>query len=266
MKEQEPTGTKDSLRLNNRLAIVTGAASGIGRAISLLFAEHGARVTVADINDIGGQETVDLIRDSGGEAIFQHTDVTKPDDVMRMITRAIETFGRVNILVNNAAAFVFGKIEDITPEDWQKVLGVNVIGYANCVQAALPSMKEAGGGTIVNIASVSSFIAGPEMVPYNTSKAAILGLTRSLARDLATYNIRVNAVCPGSILTPAADYDIRRLGLDLEEGYRQFGDEAFLKRMGTPREVAYGALFLASDESSFVTGTHLVMDGGATID
>lgn len=256
----------NSPRLNKKAAIVTGAASGIGRAISLLFAEHGARVTVADIDDIGGQETVDLIKDSGGEAIFQHTDVTKPDDVIRMTTRAIDTFGRVNILVNNAAAFVFGKIEDATEEDWEKVFNVNVRGYARCVKAVLSSMKEAGGGTIVNMASVSSFVAGPEMVPYNTSKGAILQLTRSLARDLAPYRIRVNSICPGSIQTPAADYDIRRLGLSLEEGYRQFGDEAFLKRMGTPREIAYGALFLASDESSFVTGTHLVMDGGATID
>ena len=182
------------------------------------------------------------------------------------VAAATAAHGTVNILVNNAAAFVFGTVEDVTDADWNRVLGVNVIGTSHCVRHVLPAMRKAGGGAIVNLASVSSFIAQPAFIPYNASKGAVLQLTRCLALDLAADNIRVNAVCPGAIKTRATDQHIATLGLDPEEAYLEFGQDSPFKRMGEPSEIAYGALFLASDEASFMTGAHIVMDGGATID
>ena len=173
---------------------------------------------------------------------------------------------RDSILVNNAAAFVFGNIEHVTQDDWGKVLGVNVIGYANCVQKSLESLKKNSDSSIINIASVSSFIAQPDFVPYNTSKGAVIQLSKCLAMDLSKYNIRVNSICPGSIRTRASDQHIKSLGLDPEKAYEDFANDSMLKRNGKPIEIAYGALFLASKESSFMTGSQIVIDGGATID
>lgn len=250
------------MRLKDKVAIVTGGAAGIGRAICQLFAEEGARVLAADVDDAGGQETVRLIREASGEATFVHANVSVESEVERMVKAAVSAYGTVNVLVNNAAAFVFGLVENVTDSQWQQVLGVNVLGPAYCVKHVLPVMKAAGGGAIVNIASISSFIAQPAFVPYNTSKGALLQLTRCLALDLAPYNIRVNAVCPGAVLTQATERHRRFVGADREEFLKQAASSNFLKRFASPREIAYGVLFLASDESSFVTGAPLIMDGG----
>ncbi len=252
------------MRLQDKNAIITGGASGIGRAICELFAEEGARLTIADIDAAGGERTLASVRAAGGEAQFVATDVSKEADVAAMAQAAVDAYGSVNILVNDAAAFVFGEIEDITDADWQRVFGVNVIGQAYCVKHALPHMKAAGGGSIVNLASVSGFIAQPAFIPYNASKGAVMQLTRCLALDLAPYNIRVNCVCPGSVLTPATERHRRFMGADRDEFLAEAGASNFMKRVADPREIAYGALFLASDEASFVTGTPLVMDGGLT--
>ena len=192
------------------------------------------------------------------------TDVSKEADVKAMVQAAVDAYGSVNILVNDAAVFVFGEIEDITDADWARVFGVNVIGQAYCVKHVLPHMKAAGGGSIVNLASVSGFIAQPGFIPYNASKGAVMQLTRCLAMDLAPHNIRVNCVCPGSVLTPATERHRQFVGADREEFLAEAGSSNFMKRVADPREIAYGALFLASDEASFVTGTPLVMDGGLT--
>ena len=252
------------MRLQDKAAIVTGGASGIGRAICELFSQEGAKVVVADIDVEGGQETVRLIDSSGGEAVFVKTDVSREDDVEAMVQAAVEAYGTVNVLVNDAAAFVFGHVQDITDADWQRVMGVNVIGASYCVKHVQPLMKAAGGGTIVNIASISSFIAQPAFVPYNASKGALLQLTRCLAMDLAPHKIRVNCVCPGSVLTPATERHRQFVKADRDEFLAEAAGSNFLKRNADPREIAFGALFLASDESSFVTGTPLVMDGGET--
>lgn len=254
------------MRLKQKSAAVTGAGSGIGRAIAELFAREGAAVIVADVNEEGGRTTADAIQAAGGRARFVRCDVSKEADCQAMIAAAVETFGGLNILVNNAAAFIYGSVEAATYEDWHRVWDVNVVGQAQCVKAALPQLRKAGGGAIVNIASQSSFIAQANYVPYNSSKAGVLQLTRCLAMDLAVDKVRVNAVSPGTIRTPAVDACIRTIGMTLEEGYRRFGNDAVLKRLGEPIEIAHAVLFLASDEASYVTGANLVVDGGATID
>ena len=252
------------MRLENKVAIVTGGAAGIGRAICELFAQEGAKIVVADIDVGGGEETVKRIRDSMGESLFVRTDVSVEGDVQAMVEAAKAAYGTVDVLVNDAAAFVFGEVQDVTDADWQRVFGVNVIGQAYCVKHVLPVMKEAGGGAIVNIASVSGYIAQPAFIPYNASKGAVMQLTRCLALDLAPYNIRVNCVCPGSVLTQATELHRKFVGEDRETFLAEAANSNFMKRNADPREIACGALFLASDEASFVTGTPLVMDGGGT--
>ena len=252
------------MRLRDKVAVVTGGASGIGRAICKLFSNEGARVVIADIDSEGGLETSDLIEANGGNALFVKTDVSQENQVKNLVNAAVDTFGGVDVLVNDAAAFVFGEIQDVTADDWTKVVGVNVIGTAHTVKNCLPSMKERGGGSIVNIASISSLVAQPAFVPYNPSKGALLQLTRCLAMDLAKYSIRVNCICPGAIHTPATEKHIEFVKADRNEFLNEAAEASFLKRLGTPDEIAYGALFLASEESSFVTGTPLVIDGGYT--
>ncbi len=252
------------MRLEGKAAIITGGASGIGRAICEVFAEEGARLMIADIDTEGGEQTLASIKAAGGEAQFITTDVSKEADVEAMVSAAVDAYGTVNVLVNDAAAFVFGEVQDISDADWARVFGVNVIGQAYCVKHVLPHMQAAGGGSIVNLASVSGFIAQPGFIPYNASKGAVMQLTRCLAMDLAPYNIRVNCVCPGSVLTPATERHRRFVGADREEFLAEAGASNFMKRVADPREIAYGALFLASDEASFVTGAPLVMDGGLT--
>ena len=252
------------MRLEDKTALVTGGASGIGRAICELFAEEGARVAIADLDADGGQETVRRIQGAGGEATFVPTDVSRESDVEGAVRSTLSAYGSIDILVNDAAAFVFGNVEDVTDEDWRRVFGVNVIGASYCVKHVLPAMKETGGGAIVNVASISSLVAQPAFVPYNASKGALLQLTRCLALDLAPYGIRVNCVCPGAVLTPATERHRLFVNADRDQFLKEAADSNFLKRIADPREIAYGVLFLASDEASFVTGAPLIMDGGAT--
>ncbi len=252
-------------RFEGKTVIVTGGGTGIGEAICHRFASEGANVVIAELEVDNGEGTAADINGSGGTAIFCQTDTSNSESVRSMIASAIDQYGTIDILVNNAAAFVFGKVEDLTDADWARVFGVNVIGYANCVREVLPTFRGAGGGAVVNIASVSSFIAQPEFVPYNSSKGAVAQLTRCLAMDLAPDNIRVNAVCPGSIKTRATDMHIDSLGLDREQSYIDFGQDALMKRMGEPREIAAVVAFLASDDASYMTGAHVIVDGGMSI-
>jgi len=251
------------MRLANKVAVVTGAASGIGRATALRFAQEGAKVALLDRDSGRGGDVLRQIQELGHEAIFLPADIA----VEAMVREAIESteaqFGTLNILVNNAAAFVFGSY-DVDQSDWERVLSVNVMGTALCSKHAIPAMTRAGGGSIVNLTSISGFIAQERSLPYNTSKAALLGLNRCLAMDLAPHRIRVNAVAPGCIDTPQLRADIAKAGMTFEQGLALEGPMHLLNRYGTAEEVANAILFLASDEASFITGTCLMVDGGYT--
>ena len=252
------------MRLANKVAVVTGSSSGIGRATAIRFAEEGAAVCVADLDVDGGEQTVLQIKAAGGRAFFHKADISSESEIRELMNTAARELGGLDILVNNAAAFVFGTVETASEQDWDRILNVNVKGYAFCSKYAVPHMRKRGGGSIVNLGSISSFIAQPAFVPYNTSKGAVLQMTRCLAFDLAPDNIRVNCVCPGAIDTPATLRDAASKGLTKEQVVELYGALAFIKRMGDPREVANAILFLASDEASFITATSLMVDGGYT--
>ena len=250
-------------KLDKLGAIVTGTAEGIGEAIAKELAAQGAKVACLDFNKDAGQSTVNDINESGGEALFIETDIADPVQVKSSIETAASFLGSVDILVNNAAKFIFGAVEDVSQDQWEDILKVNVIGYSTCVKEALTHLKKSGKSAIVNLASVSSIIAGPKFVPYNTTKGAVLMLTRSLAVDLAEFGIRVNAVCPGSIHTSATYKHIKHMGTDVEKTLKEFQQGSLLKRQGKPEEIAKAVLFLASHEdSSFITGENLIVDGG----
>ena len=249
------------MRLKNKVAVVTGGASGIGRATALRFSGEGASVAIFERNSAGGEEVCREITHHGRKASFVQTDIAVEEQVREAIHRTEAEFGAIHILVNNAAAFVFGSY-DVAQEDWQRVLSVNVMGTATCSKYAVETMIRAGGGAIVNVTSISGLIAQDRSLPYNTSKAALLGLNRCLAMDLARHNIRVNAVAPGWIDTPQLRVDIELAGMTYEQSLQQNGPLHLLNRFGTADEVANAILFLASEEASFITGTCLMVDGG----
>ncbi len=249
-----------SLRLQNKVAVITGAAAGIGEATAMLFAEEGARLALLDV-DPSGETVAGRIRTQQGAALFVQTDIAAEDQVRRAIELAKRTYGRVDILVNNAAAFVFKGLE-ATPEDWHRSLDVNVVGTALCARYAADVMKKSGGGAIVNLGSISSFVAQPRFMTYNATKAAIVNMTRCMALDLAPDNIRVNCVCPGTIRTAASDRHMAHVGISEEQFIADNAPLHLLNRIGQPREVAYAILFLAADEASFITAAALMVDGG----
>src|SRR6266700_192539 len=252
-----------SERPKGKVAIVTGGAAGIGQATSVLFASEGAKVAVADIDEAAGVETVAEIKARGGQALFVKTDISSEADVSRLCDVVMAKFHRLDILVNNAATFVLKGI-DATVEDWHHSLNVNVIGTAQMSRYAVAKMKQSGGGAIINLSSISAFVAQPDFVTYGATKAAIVQMTRNMAMDLAPFKIRVNCVCPGTILTRASQDHMARMQIKEDDFIAEESVKHLLGRVGQPMEVAYPILFLASDEASFITGTHLMVDGGYT--
>jgi len=250
------------MRVKDKVAIVTGAASGIGQTTAEVLAEEGAKVVVADIDVAGGEATVATIRGKGGTVLFVPADISKEADAKRISDEAVRNFGRIDILVNNAATFVLKGFE-ASVEDWQRSLGVNVIGTAMVTKYAVEHMKK-NGGAIVILGSISSFVGQPNFYAYSATKAALLQMTRNMAMDMGPHKIRVNCVCPGTILTPASYRHMEKVGMTLEQFNAEEGAKTFLARVGSTREVAYAILFLASDEASFVTGASLMVDGGYT--
>jgi NAD(P)-dependent dehydrogenase (short-subunit alcohol dehydrogenase family) len=247
-------------RLAGKIAVITGAAAGIGAATARLFAEEGAALMLLD-QDPAGEAVARAIRDGGGNAHFVQTDIAKDEEVRSAMQQATQLHGRIDILVNNAATFVFKGLE-ATAEDWHRSLDVNVIGTAQCARYAAESMQHSGGGAIVNLGAISSFVAQPQFMTYNATKAAIVNMTKCMALDLAPFNIRVNCVCPGTIRTAATDRHMAHSGISEEQFIAENAPLHLLNRIGQPREVAYAILFLASDEASFITAATLMVDGG----
>ncbi len=251
------------MRLDGKTAIITGIGAGIGEAIAIRFAEEGARLVLNDISEPAARATPRKVIDLGAQAALAIADISQELGARSISDTAIRHFGAIDILVNNAADFTQKAVERAEIADWQKVLGVNVIGTALVSKYAIPHMK-AHGGAIVNIASMSGIIAQPDFATYNASKGAVLTMTKCMALDLAPYKIRVNSICPGCILTSASYREIERMGLTFEQWRDRAAPLHMLNRLGEPREVANAALFLASDEASFITSTHLMVDGGYT--
>ncbi len=247
------------MRLKNKVAIITGAASGIGKAAAILFAENGANVVVADINRTGGNRTVDTIRDTGGEASYIPVDVTIADDSQRMVQETVRSYGKLDILFNNAGIAMRLPVAELPESDWHHCLAVNLTGVYLCAKAAIPAMQENGGGTIINMSSIYGIVGGDVRAAYVASKGGVTNLTRGMALDYAQDNIRVNCICPGFIETPLVAGVVKT-----PEEYRKLADRHPMKRLGKPEEIAYGALYLASDEAAFVTGIALPIDGGYT--
>ncbi|RME83205.1 MAG: glucose 1-dehydrogenase [Caldilineae bacterium] len=250
------------MRLANRVALITGAGSGIGRESALLFAKEGASIVVVDINDQGGNETVAMVREAGGQAIFVHADVSKAADCERMVQQAEEAFGHLDILFNNAG-IMHSRDDDAvnTEEDvWDLTMAINAKGvYLGC-KYGIPALRRAGGGSVINTASFVAVLgAATPQLAYTASKGAVLALTRELAVVHARENIRVNALCPGPLHT-----ELLMKFLDTEEKKQRRLVHIPMGRFGQAREMAQAALFLASDESSYVTGATFLVDGGIT--
>jgi meso-butanediol dehydrogenase / (S,S)-butanediol dehydrogenase / diacetyl reductase len=251
-------------RLSGKIAAVTGGASGIGEATVRRFVAEGAKVAFADRDADRGKRVVAEMEAIGGQVIFVEADMGREVDASGFVKQAADRFGRLDVLVNNAGIRMYHTVVEASAESWDEILGVNLKGYAFCAKAAIPIMRVAGGGSIVNVASVRSVTSVGKTTQYDTTKAAVAGLTRGMAADHAPDGIRVNAVCPGPIYTPFHERRIRELGRTLEQYREDAARGTMLRRPGTPEEVAACILFLASDDASYVTGTLLFVDGGYT--
>jgi NAD(P)-dependent dehydrogenase (short-subunit alcohol dehydrogenase family) len=248
-------------QLHDKVAVITGAASGIGRATALLFAREGAAVVITDINEFGGKAVAAEIGSYGGRARFELADVTRAADCMRIVETAEREFGGIHILFNNAGIIRRASVVELSEEDWDRVMAVNVKAIFLMCREVIPVMASAGGGCIINTASGWGLAGGPRAAVYCASKGAVVLLTKAMAVDHGAQNIRVNCICPGDTDTNMLRNEAQQLG---EPSDRFLAESARrpLGRVGKPDEIAQAALYLASDASSFVTGTALVVDGG----
>lgn len=251
------------MRFEGKVAVVTGASVGIGRATALAFAREGAAVTIADIDEEQGEATARQAQTNGGEGLFVRTDVSKAAEVRAMVDRVMDRWGRLDILVNNAGVYLQGDAVETSVEDWERILTVNLTGCFLCTKYAVPAMLKSGGGAIVNIGSEAGLVGIENQVAYNVSKGGVIALTRSCAVDLAERGIRVNSVCPGTTETPLVREAVSRAP-DPTEARRHLEEIRPLNRLGTPDEIASAVLYLASEEAGYATGAILSVDGGYT--
>ena len=247
------------MRLEGKVAIITGGARGQGAAEARLFAREGAKVVIGDILDEQGAKVAEEIVESGGDALYVHLDVSKEEDWRLAIEATVSKYGKLNLLVNNAAILRKGSVEETTTHDWDSILDVNAKGVLLGTKAAIPEMRKAGGGSIINIGSSAALIGDRYSAAYSASKGATRQLTKGTALQYGNDGIRANAIHPGPVDTP-----MRREAFPDSPDDAPDKDRTVLGRVGTPEDIAYGALYLASDESSFVTGIDLAIDGGVT--
>jgi len=243
--------------LAGKVALVTGGGTGLGRPTAIRLAEAGAKVVVASNHWDSVAETADYIRQSGGEATAFHADISDEQQVETLARQIGETYGGVDILINNAAIYPSKPYAEVTAEEWDRVFAVNIRGYFLCAKAVLPHMREQGWGRIVNLSSITYFLGFKDLIAYVSSKGAVIGFTRALAREVGPYGVTVNSIAPGAFPTAA-----EQIHPD-PEGYNQYVlDNQSLKRRGTPEDIADAVLFFASDLSRFITGQSLLVDGG----
>lgn len=248
--------------LSNKNAIITGGGSGIGKAISLLFAQQGAQVFILDLDQKGGNSTAEEIEKSGGKSTFHHCDVSSQKEIKEIIATIVSKNKHINILVNNAGIAHVGNLEATSEEDFDRLMRVNVKGVYNCLHEIVPVMKSSGG-SIVNIASVAAIVGIPDRFAYSTTKGAIMSMTLSTAKDYISYNIRCNSISPGRVHTPFVDGFIAKNYPGKEaEMFEKLSKTQPIGRMAQPSEIAHLALYLCSNEASFITGCDYPIDGG----
>lgn len=252
------------MRLQGKVAIITGAGAGIGRASSLLFAREGAKVVCSDLDATTTEETVRLVTEAGGEACFVRADAANSEDVENLVRETVEQYGRLDIFYANAGVVPGGTVLEIEEEEWDRCMRINVNSAYQACRHAIPAMKANGGGSIVCTASVAGIIGVKNRAAYSASKAAVVGLVKSVAIDFIADGIRVNAICPGTVDTPSLQARLRATG-DYETALSQFIARQPMGRIGKAEEIAALALYFASDESGYVTGTHMMIDGGMSL-
>lgn len=252
-------------RVQDKVAVVTGAALGIGRAAAVLLGREGAHVAVTDINESAGKEVVELIRQAGGSAEYWSLDTSDEANVQTVFAEVVERFGPINILVNNAGIAGINKpTHEVAREEWNAVININVNGVFYCTKHVIPVMRRAGGGSIINLSSIYGMIGAADLPPYHASKGAVTLMTKNDALFYASDAIRVNSVHPGFIWTPLVEDLGKQSPQGVDAFRRELDSRHPIGHVGEPDDIAYGILYLASDESRFVTGSELVIDGGYT--
>ncbi|MCE9624342.1 MAG: glucose 1-dehydrogenase [Deltaproteobacteria bacterium] len=252
-------------RLEKKTAIITGGSRGIGRASAILLTKEGAKVAITDMIDEEGQELERIILQSGGTAKYWHMDVAKEKEVASVFSEIAKTFGKIDVLVNNAGIAGANKpTHEISEEEWDQVMNINVKGVFFCTKHVIPYLKQSGAGSIINLSSIYGLISAPDVPPYHASKGAVRLMTKTDALLYAKDKIRVNSIHPGYIWTPLVENLLKSQG-DVETGRKKLDGLHPLGHIGEPDDIAYAVLFLASDESKFMTGAEVVIDGGYTV-
>jgi NAD(P)-dependent dehydrogenase (short-subunit alcohol dehydrogenase family) len=252
------------MRLAGRVALITGAGSGIGRATAMLFAREGASVGVVDVDEAAGRETVGEIVDAAGDALWVHADVALAEDAKRAADAVAGWYGRIDILFNNAGVSHVGPLHEVPEDEWDHVVAVNLRGVFLMAKYVLPHMLSRGGGCIINMSSGAALLGLERRAVYSATKGAVLALTRAMAVDYAPHQIRVNALCPGTVYTPFVERYLKKSYADPDAALERLKERQLAGRLGRPEEIAAAALYLASDDAGFVTGAPFIIDGGMT--